>query len=229
MPKTGVIGGTVFFKHKLFEKPRRLHVRTPYGDVAVFVKDSLVFIPRHGANNNIPPHKINHHAHMIAFRRLGCTNLIGVSSCGALNKKIKIPQIMVPSDYINFDTPTYYDNKIVHITPGLDPILRKKIIKASKKLRMKILTKGIYVNTRGPRIETKAEISMFKHYGDVIGMTMAKEATLAKELDLNYAAMLSIDNYANGITKQPITYQQIVQNAASNSSNMKKLLMKALK
>ena len=40
---------------------------------------------------------------------------------------------------------------------------------------------GIYVQTAGPRFETKAEVNVLKKLGDVVGMTMASEATLCME------------------------------------------------
>ena len=58
---------------------------------------------------------------------------------------------------------------------------------------------GVYVNTRGPRYETKAEVKHFATIGDVVGMTAAHEAGLAKELGLKYAAVCVVDNVCNGL------------------------------
>ncbi len=58
---------------------------------------------------------------------------------------------------------------------------------------------GVYVNTRGPRFETKAEVRHFTTIGDVVGMTAAHEAGLAKELGLRYAAVCIVDNVCNGL------------------------------
>jgi purine nucleoside phosphorylase len=75
---------------------------------------------------------------------------------------------------------------------------------------------GTYIQTIGPRLETKAEIRMLKGYGHVIGMTMASEATLSMEYGIPYASLCSIDNYCNGLVKVPLTMQQITNNVAKN-------------
>ena len=225
---TGIIAGTIFFENKLIEEPEKRTVKTPYGNVDVLIKDNIAFIPRHGINNNIPPHKINHKAHISAFKELKIKNIIGAASSGSL-KKTKLPAIAVPSDYINFNIPTFYDNKIVHITPGLSEELRNRIIKAAKNLNMNIIEKGIHIQTQGSRLETKAEINLFKNFGDFINMTSASEATLAKELNLNYAFIVSLDNYCHGLVKEELTYEKIKDNATKNSENIKKLILETIK
>lgn len=226
----GIIGGTIFFKNKLIEGLEKKTVKTNYGNVDVFVKDKIIFIPRHGINNNIPPHKVNHKANISAFKELGIKNIIGAGSSGSLKKEIKLPSVAVPCDYINiYDISTFYDDKIVHITPGLSEELRKKIIKSAQNLNFNIIDKGIYIQAKGPRLETRAEIKMFKNFGDFVGMTCAAEATLSKELSINYAFIVSIDNYCHGIVKEELSYEQIQDNAAKNSENIKKLILETIK
>lgn len=228
MARIGVIAGTNFFGKKLIGNYKEKTIKTKHGNADVLISDKIIFIPRHGKNKNIPPHKINNKANIIALKKLGIKKIIGIGSSGSL-KKIKLPAIIIPHDYINiWGIPTFYDSKIVHITPSLDEALRKKIIETAKKLKIKTINKGIYINTIGPRLETKAEINLLKNFGDIVGMTIAKEATLAKELNLSYAAIVSIDNYCHGIAKEKLTYKQIQKNAANNSNNIKRLLFAVL-
>ena len=86
---------------------------------------------------------------------------------------------MVPSDYIDFNPLTFFENEAKFITPRLSEKIRKIFIKILKKLKTKFHKKGIYFQTKGPRFETRAEINLIKKFADVVGMTMAKEATLA--------------------------------------------------
>lgn len=230
MPRTGVIGGTIFFENKLIEEPEKKTVKTPYGSVDVFVKDNLIFIPRHGIDNNIPPHKINYRAYIYALKELGVKNIIAAGSSGCLNKEITLPAIAVPSDYINFhDVSTFHDDKIIHITPNLNDELRQRIIKAAKEININIINDGVYIETKGPRIETKAEVNMLKNFGDFVGMTCASEATLAKEFDIKYAFIVSLDNYGNGLVEKELKYEEIKENAAKNSGNIKKLILETIK
>ena len=63
---------------------------------------------------------------------------------------------------------------------------------------------GVYVGTSGPRLETPAEIRKFKMLGgDLVGMTLVPEAFLARELELCYAALCYVVNFAEGIKERP--------------------------
>lgn len=61
--------------------------------------------------------------------------------------------------------------------------------------------KAVYVQTRGPRFETRAEIRQIKQFGDVVGMTAGDEATMACELGIPYVMLCIVDNLAHGIGK----------------------------
>ncbi len=226
----GIIAGTIFFKSKLIEEPEKKTIKTDYGDVDVFVKDNAVFIPRHGIDNKIPPHKISHKAHISALKQMGVKSIIGAGSSGCLTKEIKLPAIAVPSDYINFhDVSTLHDDKIIHITPSLDDELRQKIIKAAKEINLALVDSGVYIETKGTRLETRAEVNMLKNFGEFVGMTCASEATLAKELGINYAFVISLDNYGHGLVDEELDYGDIKSNAEKNSENIKRLILETIK
>ena len=57
-------------------------------------------------------------------------------------------------------------------------------------------------------------------------MTMANEATLAKEVELSYASICSVDNYAHGIVKDLLTQEAILSNATINGSKIVNFLKK---
>ncbi|MCK4429097.1 MAG: MTAP family purine nucleoside phosphorylase [Candidatus Aenigmarchaeota archaeon] len=228
----GIIGGTSLFDAELFEIMEEKEIDTKYGSVYYLVIDETIFIPRHGRDKNIPPHKINHKANLMALKDLNVENIIGVTSVGSLKEDIKTGSLVIPHDYINLNAPlTYYDNELVHITPGLDEDLRDSIKKAVKDVGIDALEDGIYFQSAGPRLETKAEINLIKNYADIVGMNMASEATLARELELKYANISAVDNYANGIIPdENLEYKKIVENASEGKSreNLEKALVKLM-
>src|SRR2546427_421578 len=58
---------------------------------------------------------------------------------------------------------------------------------------------AVYAATQGPRLETAAEIDRLERDGaDIVGMTGMPEATLAREIDLAYAAIAVVVNHAAG-------------------------------
>jgi len=234
--RLGIIGGTSLFgtKTEFLEAADEREVDTKYGTVYLISAADVAFIPRHGKERNIPPHRMNYKAYLAAFRDLGVENIIGVTSVGSLKRDIKPRSLVVPHDYIGlFNILTYYDNEIVHVTPGLDESLRERIIESAQDLGIKIVDRGVYFQTLSPRLETKAEINLIKDYADVVGMNMASEATLAKELGLRYANISTVDNYAHGIIaegegEEELDYKQIVEAAAKNREKLELLLMKLI-
>src|SRR5213075_35217 len=58
---------------------------------------------------------------------------------------------------------------------------------------------AVYATTQGPRLETAAEIDRLERDGaDLVGMTGMPEASLAREISLEYAAIAVVANYAAG-------------------------------
>ncbi|MCD6246843.1 MAG: MTAP family purine nucleoside phosphorylase [Candidatus Diapherotrites archaeon] len=223
----GVLGGTVFLKKEGFEFERERKVKTPYGRVLVKFANNFAFIQRHGSQR-LPPHKTNHWANIYAFKKLGIKEIIGINSTGSLKKSIKPGSLAVPHDFMQFFPKTFFNDRIVHITPKLSEDLRGRIINACKKLKIPVVKRAVYFQTIGPRLETIAEVRFLAKFADIVGMTLADEATLAAEQELSYASICTVDNYAHGIAKS-LSYEEIVNNAAKNVNKIKRIIMKVAK
>ena len=226
MVKMGVIAGTAFRRIGLSEDANPLEVSTRFGKVIVLESDDIVFLPRHGMEDSIPPHQINHQAHLSAFKELGVPRIIGVNSVGSLKPGIPPKTIVIPHDYINlWGIQTLFDHEIRHITPQLNEDLRRLILGVAKRRKIEVTGEGIYIQTTGPRLETRAEIHLLKQFGDIVGMTMGNEATLAEEFSIPYASICSVDNYCHGISQIPLTAEEILRNARSNMERVKNLVL----
>lgn len=77
--------------------------------------------------------------------------------------------------------------------------LREAVISVLQEKGYHPITQGSYIQTIGPRFETKAEIRLYKDYFDVVGMTGAAEATLAQELGLGLCMVGIVDNMGHGL------------------------------
>jgi 5'-methylthioadenosine phosphorylase len=195
----------------------------------LFTKDKVVFILRHGKNKNIPSHRINHKANICALNLLGVEKIIGINSAGSLNEKIKPGTLLLPSDYINFKPKSFFDFELRSIVPELNKDLLKDVKQAAKKAKVTVKGSGVYMISKGPRYETKAEIKIIKKWADIVGMTMAHEATLSQELGLKYACICSVDKYANGIAKKKLTEEQIEKKQKLNQPKIEKILKELIK
>ena len=60
---------------------------------------------------------------------------------------------------------------------------------------------AVYACTEGPRLESPAEIRKLRIVGaDLVGMTLIPETFLARELEMCYASLCYLTNYAEGVT-----------------------------
>ncbi len=228
MEKIGFIGGSMFFDSGFLGNLEGQAVETEYGKVDVLAGENIVYIQRHGKNNSIPPHKINHRANIAAFKELGVSKVIGINSVGSLRSKTKPGSIIIPKDYVDFGGLTFFDKEIKHIVPDLDKGLREKLVKIAKKEKIPVTDWEIYYQTKSSRLETKAEVIIIKSYAQIVGMTMGTEATLAKEMEIKYAAICSVENYANGIVKKELTPDQIIEMRKKNAKGLKNFIEKII-
>lgn len=228
MEPLGIISGIILLQGKgIFQDLEEKKITTEFGEVLVFLSDKIAFIPRHGKNPkyHILPHLINHQANLKALRDIGLKEVISVNSTGSLKKKLKPGTIVVPDDFIMFSgTPTTFRGKAIHITPRLSLEVRQKWIHAAHDCAIKIVDGGVYWQTTGPRLETKAEIKMMSRFADLVGMTMASEATISQELGLSYAALCSVDNYGHGLGEKELTINEILQYARRNTDVILKIV-----
>jgi 5'-methylthioadenosine phosphorylase len=220
----GFIGGTSLIDSTVFKYWSQKKLKTPYG--VVFLKrdgDSL-FLQRHGSPP-LPPHRINHQANIWAMKHLGVQEIVAINSVGSVKLSIKPGTFLIPDDFLSiWNIPTFFNDEMRFIVPHMDTGCTAGLYKRCKSLKLPIKNGGIYIQTRGPRLETKAEISMLKKFGDVVGMTMASEATLCLEYDIPYASICSVDNYCHGIAKTPLTMDEIQRNVMSNLKNIERLI-----
>jgi len=222
MKPVGIISGTIpLHEENIFQNLKKIVVKTEFGNALVFLSEMVAFIPRHGIDTLTPPHIINHQANLKALQDIEVTEVIGINSTGSLKKEVAPGMIIIPDDYISIhETPTIFQKSAVHTIPALDEGIRKRLALTAEKLGINIMKNGVYWQTTGPRLETKAEIRMMSQFADIVGMTMASEATIAAELELPYAAICSVDNYAHGLAEKPLIPEEIGEGARRNTRNM---------
>ena len=228
MAKLAIIVGSGFiddssFLERFSGKALNIKKRTKYGTAELIKKGNVFFLNRH--QNRLPPHRINHRANIMALKNLGVEYIFAIASTGSMKRKIAPGSIVIIDDYISFSIKTFFDNEMVFTLPSLDQKLRNALITAAKKLKIKTVNKAVYFQTTGPRYETKAEIKMFSRYADLVGMTIANEATLAKEAGIRYAAICSVDNYANGLGT--ISSREIAKNSKKTRHRVMEIVLSA--
>jgi purine nucleoside phosphorylase len=223
-----LIAGTSLINSRLFENWAEESVETPYGIVTVRRASQYLFLQRHG-KKLAPPHRINHHANIWALKSRSVEGVIAVNSVGSLKFNLKPGTFLIPHDFFSpWDIPTFFDNESHYTIPVMDMDYAERMGKITTELEMDTIMGGIYVQTRGPRFETRAEVEALKKVGDVVGMTMGSEATLCMEYAIPYVSLCSIDNYCNGIVKTPLAFEEVEENITRNIKNVELVIQTIL-
>ena len=222
MDMLGIICGSVLLDTDILRGAEKRSVVTEYGTVEASVSRELALIQRHG--KGVPPHKINHKANIAALQMLKATKVIAFSSVGSMKKELKPGQAVVIDDYMQLTAPkTFYDNWLRFTIPAISEEARRFLLKMAKRCDLHVHEKGVYAQTSGPRFETRAEVRMLADFADVVGMTLADEATLANEAGLPYAAICTIDNFANGLAEK-LGIEEVEQMQKKSSAQLLKLI-----
>lgn len=227
--KVAFLSGTSIVNSNLFAAWEKRTAATPFGPVVYRARGDHVIVNRHGDGFPLPPHSINYRANIRALADLGYTDVVSLNSVGSLKPELPPGTIVSCSDYVGLQQgpATYHDTELKGGAPGIANNLIAKLL-AGLSPEFNIQGGKVYVQMRGPRFETKAEIAIVRHWGDVIGMTAAHEADLCAELGLNYNSLAIIDNYANGLEGTEIDFTKFKDLVKDNQAKVNRLFTRML-
>ena len=238
MKTIGIIGGSGFCCFDELTVENRISCTTAWGEpssaliVGSFENTTdeqvqVIFLPRHGEEHQLPPHKVNYRANIAALKEQKVSAIYAVNVVGGINMEMCPGDLVIPDQVIDYTwgrEHTYSDgtnlggdgggieNTVQHIdfTDPYDQTLRNNLLQQAIKLGLHVHAGGVYGATQGPRLETAAEISRMQRDGcDIVGMTGMPEAALARELDIPYGCLALVVNMAAGLGEKEITMAQI--------------------
>jgi 5'-methylthioadenosine phosphorylase len=196
-------------------------VRTPFGfSNPVHLQEKggfrFFFLSRHGERGyeKTAPY-VNYRANIYAARVLGAQRIVAWSGPGIVSGVYRPGDLVLPDDLLDFTRnrpSTFYEGKgigFLRQSPVFCGTLRAALRAAWGKVRpgIRLHGKGTYACTEGPRLETPAEIRFLAGAGaDMVGMTLCPEAFLARELEICYAPVGYLTNYAEGV--KPLPYRR---------------------
>ncbi len=227
--KVAFVSGTSIVNSALFSAWDVRAVETEFGLVTYKAKGDHALINRHGYAFPLPPHSINYRANIRALADLGFKDVVSLNSVGSLKPEIPPGTIVSCGDYVSLQTgaATFFDRELKGGAPGiannLIPLLVNRLAP-----EFIIPTGKVYVQFRGPRFETKAEIRIVREWGDVVGMTAGYEADLCAEAGLNYNSFAIIDNYANGLEGTEIDFVRFKDLVKTNQEKVNRFFSRML-
>ena len=227
--KIAFVSGTSIVNSDLFKAWAVKTVETAYGPVTYKTKGDFALINRHGYAFPLPPHSINYRANIRALADLGFQDIVSLNSVGSLKKELPPGTFVSCADYVGLQQgpATFFDQELKGGAPAIANNLIPLLI-AKLAPEFTIHPGKVYVQMRGPRFETKAEIKIVQHWGDVVGMTAAHEADLCSELGLRYNSLALIDNYANGLEGTEIDFVKFKELVKDNQAKVNRLFTRML-
>jgi len=235
-----IIGGSGLYSlGEKFELDEMLPRETAHGETSADIllgkwhDIPLAFLPRHGPKHGIPPHRINYKANIWALQQLGIKKIIAVNAVGGISDNMPPLTLALPNQIIDYTSGrehSFFDGEnsgVTHIDFSwpYSAGLRALLMEAALQQGQALVASGTYACTNGPRLETSAEISRLKNDGcHMVGMTGMPEAALARELEMEYAALALVVNWAAGINDKSISMVEIMACVEQGMVSVKSLL-----
>ena len=241
--KVGIIGGSGLYNLKELDKVNNIQIDTPFGKpssdfLTGEVHDiPVVFIPRHGIGHVLLPTEIPFRANIWGLKKLGVTHLISVGAVGSLKEEIIPGHIVFPDQFIDLTrhrTSTFFGNGIVaHVQFG-DPVcpkLSEKLVQSAQTVGANIHLGGTYICMEGPAFSSRAESLLYRSWGaDVIGMTNAQEAKLAREAEMSFASIaLATDYDCWHVIESEVNVDDIIKVMNENVETARRIIVETMR
>jgi 5'-methylthioadenosine phosphorylase len=226
-----VIGGSGLYNMPEITNVQDYNTNTPFGmpsdTIRVGTLDGaqVAFLPRHGRNHTFTPTEVPYRANIYALKTLGVRHIISVSACGSLREDYAPGHVVTPDQlYDNTKSDrgrSFFEAGLVAhanvadpFCPDLSALIADSVIEAGGTAHRQ----GTFVTIEGPRFSTKAESRVYRQLGfDIVGMTAAPEAFLAREAEMCYAAMAHITDYdVWHQSEAPVTVEAVMKQFSTN-------------
>ncbi|MFW5426497.1 MAG: S-methyl-5'-thioinosine phosphorylase [Methylophagaceae bacterium] len=244
MTTLAIIGGTGLTSLDGLTISEHKFVETPYGEpsspllLGEYEGKNVIFLPRHGPQHTIAPHKVNYRANIWALYALGVEEIIAVAAVGAIDQNLAPGTLAVPDQIIDYTygrEQSFYSDEFtadrhLDFTNPYTSDLRKVVLAAATRQEIVIADGGVYGATQGPRLETAAEIKrLAQDECSMVGMTGMPEAYLARELGMSYATCAVMANWAAGISGDEIQMADIEQVLDEGMTQVKQVLAEIIR
>ena len=197
----------------------------------------VAFLPRHGRGHPIPPSQLNARANIYALKTLGVDTVFSFSAVGSLREEIPPASFAIPDqlfDHTKGRKSSFFDEGMaahVSMSDPFCPVLRRVLEEACAAENETAHMGGTYICIEGPQFSTKAESELYRRWGmDIIGMTAATEAKLAREAEMCYAPLAAVTDYDVWHTEhETVTAEMILENLFRNVDAGKRVIRAALR
>ena len=179
------------------------------------------------------PHKINFRANIWALRDAGVQTIIATAAVAGIDADYQPGDLVLPDQLIDFTygrENTFFgedcDIAQADFAEPYSETLRQKIIDLSAQMQLPIHQPATYGITQGPRFETLAEVQLLARDGcHIVGMTGMPEATLARELGLDYVLIAIVIRTAGKYIKTEKNEAKVSQSEKQLANLIEQLIL----
>ncbi len=239
----GVIGGSGLYTMEGLTNLRSVSVSTPFGKpsdeyiIGTLFGRKIAFLPRHGRGHCIMPTDINYRANIFGMKKLGVQRIISVSAVGSMKEEINPGEIVIPDqfyDHTKHRRSTFFGNGIVAHVGMANPVCAELcdiIAQAGTATGAVVHRGGTYLCMEGPQFSSQAESLLYRTWNvDVIGMTNATEAKLAREAEICYSTIaLATDYDCWHHSEEPVTVESVLAVMKKNIETSKAMIREAVR
>src|SRR3979411_854738 len=214
----GIITGSGTHALPGFEGGEAVSVQTPFGLTSLtrgsYGGVDAVHVSRHGAGHARLSNHVTHRANIWALKELGATSVIACTACGAVDPTLELGALGVFGDlpFASNRLPdgslcTFFTEPgdrlrghwILHGSP-FSAQLRATLPQAPAAAGPPVRDGGAYGHVDGPRFNTPTEIAQLAACGvAAVSQTAGPETVLCGELELPFALMGFVTDYANEV------------------------------
>lgn len=236
--KIGIIGGSGLYSMPGFHAQEEVVITTPFGDpsdayvVGELAGKPVAFLARHGRGHRILPTELNYRANIYGMKKLGVDYILSLSAVGSLKEEHRPLEFVLPDQFVDRalkrQNTFFGDGLVAHVSMAdpISPELAEIVHQACLEVGVKVDRGGTYLCMEGPGFSTRAESFLYRSWGmDVIGMTNATEAKLAREAEIAYVTVAMVTDYDcwhDG--HDAVTVDEIIGNLTQNAENAAKVV-----
>ncbi|RLB39027.1 MAG: purine-nucleoside phosphorylase, partial [Deltaproteobacteria bacterium] len=163
---------------------------------------------------------------------LGAEILIVTNAAGGISPELEAGDLMAITDQLNLTGSSslvgpndeQLGPRFLDMTTAFDPSLIETASSVAAALGFE-LERGVYAGLLGPAYETPAEVRMLGTLGaDAVGMSTVLEVLAARHMGLRVLGISCISNLAAGISKSPLSHEEVTETAGRVRSRFESLL-----
>ncbi len=240
--KIGIIGGSGLDDPDIIKDLQTQVWSTAYGETTIKTgrlnSVDVIFVPRHGSNHQFSPTHVNYRANIQTMKDQNVSHIIATNACGSLKAEIERSDFVIPNQFIDFTRHrinTFHDDfsqGMFHevMADPFDKSLSELLYSIAKDQGFRVHKDKTLITIEGPRFSTRAESKMYIAWGaDIINMTVATEAALAKEAAIPYAVIaVSTDYDCWKEDEEMPVWQDILAIFYRNVENVKNVLLETI-